>query len=137
MSDPNGRQPRRPLVTLVGKYSDDRVELARGLIDEGCAVLLCAGPPGCSLMRGESCALLETSDATVLLPTDTQEQKVLGGLSLCAQTAPGCVVMEPSTIGIRGSAVHVRFSEMGRVASFVTSVLRHPSSLRHRGDSAG
>jgi hypothetical protein len=71
-----------------------------------------------------------------LLPTDTQEKKVLGGLSLCAQNAPACVVMEPSTVGIRGGAVHVRFSEMDRVASFVTSVLRHPSSARRQPKSA-
>src|SRR5690349_18594743 len=136
MSDQGARQPPRPLVTLVGKYSDDRVELARELIDKGCAVLLCAGPPGCSLMRGEPCALLESTDSTVLLPTDTHENKVLGGLSLCAENAPACVVMEPSTVGIRGGAVHVRFSEMDRVASFVTSVLHHPSSARQRTNSA-
>jgi hypothetical protein len=131
MSDRDEKnQHRRPLVTLVGKYSDDRVELARELIDDGCAVLLCAGPPSCSLMRGEPCALLESTDATVLLPTDTHEQKVLGGLSACAQNAPGCLVMEPSSVGIRGGAVHVRFSEMDRVASFVSSVLHHPSSRR-------
>jgi hypothetical protein len=136
MSVASEKQHHRPLVTLVGKYSDDRVELARELIDKGCAVLLCAGPPGCPLMRGEACALLEATDTTVLLPTDTQDRKVLGGLSQCAQNAPGCIVMEPSTVGIRGGAVHVRFSDMERVSSFVTSVLRHPSSAWRRDAGA-
>lgn len=119
---------RRPLVTLVGQYSEDRVDLARALIEDGSAVVLCAGPPGCSLLRGEPCALIETSDLSVLLPIETEERKVVAGLSLCAENASSCIVMEPSPVGIRGSAVHVRFSEMDRVASFVSSVLHHPSS---------
>lgn len=122
--------PTRRLVTLVGPYSDERVEIARSLIDEGSAVTLCAGPPGCSLLRGEPCALIETSDATVLLPTKSQDRKVMAGLSLCAENSAVCVVMDPSSVGFRNGAVHVRFSEPERVAGFVSSVLHHPSSQR-------
>ena len=125
-------RPIRRLVTLVGTYSDDRVDLARSLIEEGSAVTLCAGPPGCSLLRGQPCPLIETSDATVILPTKSQDRKVVGGLSLCAENSPVCIVMEPSSVGFRSGAVHVRFSEADRVASFVTSVLHHPSSQRVR-----
>jgi hypothetical protein len=123
---------RRSLVTLVGPYSEDRVDLARALMDDGSAVVLCAGPPGCALLRGEPCAMIETADVTVLLPTESQDRKVVAGLSVCAENAPGCIVMEPSPVGIRGCAVHVRFSEMERVASFVSSVLHHPSSRSRR-----
>ena len=118
---------RRPLVTLVGPYSENRVDLARRLLDDGIAGSLCAGPPGCSLLRGDPCALLETADATVLLPTERQDPKVVAGLSLCAENAPGCMVLEPSTVGVRGGSVHARFSDMSRVAGFVRSMLHHPS----------
>ena len=131
---PNGYG--RPLVTLVGPYSEDRVDLAREMIDAGSAVSLCSGPPGCPLLRGEACALLETANATVLLPNASQDRKVTTGLMLCAQNAPGCIVIEPSTVGVRGSAVHVRFSDMARVASLVSSVLHHPSSRRIRETQA-
>ena len=119
---------RRRLVTVVGPYSDERVDIARALIDEGAAVALCAGPPACPLLRGQDCPLIDTSDATVLLPRETQDRKVVAGLSLCAEHSRVGIIMEPSPVGIRGSAVHVRFNEAERVAGFVRSVLHHPSS---------
>jgi hypothetical protein len=120
-------ESRKSIVTLVGAFSEDRVDLAHGLIDRGSAVLLCAGPPNCSLMRGDSCALLQVADATVILPNQAQDQKVVTGLKLCAENASHCIVMEPSTVPVQGHAAHVRFSEMKRMASFMTSVLHHPS----------
>ena len=118
---------RRPLVTVVGPFSETRVELARRLLDGGAAVSLCAGPPSCSLLRGEPCALLETADATVVLPAQSHDSKVALGLSLCAKNAPRCVVVEPSTIDATAHVAHVRFSNVDRLASFVRSVLHHPS----------
>ncbi|HJT37912.1 MAG TPA: hypothetical protein VJ818_05760 [Actinomycetota bacterium] len=120
----------RKLVTIVGPYSNDRVDLARALIERGTAVSLCAGPPACPLLRGDDCPLLETTDATVMLPSKSQDRKVVAGISLCADRSPACVVMEPSSIGFRNGAVHVRFEQPERVAAFVTSVLHHPSSQR-------
>jgi len=128
-------RPRRRLVTIVGPYSEDRVDLARSLIDDGSAVTLCAGPPACSLLRGEPCALIDTSDATVILPSKSEDRKVVAGLSLCVENSRVPIVMEPSSVGYRSSAVHVRFSEAERVASFVASVLHHPSSQRATTDT--
>jgi hypothetical protein len=123
---------RRPIVTVVGSFSEERVDLARALIDGGSAVLLCAGPPSCSLLRGDVCPVLEAADATVLLPNQVQDRKVIAGLSLCAENASRCIVMEPSTVPVQGHAAHVRFSEMTRMASFVTSALHHPSGRESR-----
>ena len=127
---------RRPLVTIVGSFSDNRSELARHLMNGGTAVALCAGPPGCSLLRGETCALLETADATVVLATESRDPEVVMGLSLCAKNAPRCIVMEPSTIDPEGSAAHVRFSEIDRLAGFVRSVLHHPYRRGPAGSQA-
>ncbi len=118
---------RRPLVTVVGPFSQTRVELARHLLDGGAAVSLCAGPPSCSLLRGEPCALLETADATVVLPPESHASKVVSGLALCAKNAPRCIVVEPSTIDVKAHVAHVRFSNVDRLASFVRSVLHYPS----------
>jgi hypothetical protein len=121
-------ESRKSIVTLVGAFSEDRVDLARGLIERGSAVLLCAGPPNCSLLRGDSCPLLEVADATVLLPNQVRDRKVATGLSRCAENASHCIVMEPSTVPVQGHAAHVRFAEMERMASFLTSMLS--SSVR-------
>jgi hypothetical protein len=127
MTTPSQIESRKSIVTLVGAFSEDRVDLARGLIEGDSAVLLCAGPPNCSLLRGDSCPLLEVADATVILPIQVQDQKLVAGLTLCAENASHCIVMEPSTVPVQGHAAHVRFAEMERMASFMTSVLRHPS----------
>jgi hypothetical protein len=125
------QKPRtRPVVTVVGPFSEDRVDLARALLEKGVDVGLCAGPPGCELLREQDCPLIDTGHVTVMLPNDSTDRKVITGLSLCAQTSATCVVMEPSSVGVRGDTVHVRFSEMERVADFVSSVLNHPSSRR-------
>ena len=124
---------KRRLVTVVGPYSERRVDVARALIADGSAVALCSGPPGCSLLRGDQCPLIETSDATLMLPVQSQDRKVIAGLSLCAENSRPCIVMEPSSVGFRNGAVHVNFPEAERVANFVTSVLHHPSSRRRAG----
>lgn len=117
----------RPLVVLVGKESDSRRGLARELIDDGSAVVLCAGPPDCPLLRGQPCALLETADGVVVLPTAAKDKRVVTGLLQCAEEARTAFVMDRTTIGEPTGALHVGISTAARAAAFVGSVLRHPS----------
>jgi len=118
----------RLLVTVVGPYSEDRVELARALIERGVGITLCAGPPSCGALRGDSCPLLETSDMTVVLPVASEDRRVIAGLSLCVEQSRACFVMEPTVVPDAAQGAHVRFSDAERAADFVAAALRHPSA---------
>ena len=77
----------RPLVLVVGSHSSNRTNVARKLISDGSAVILCSGPPGCPLLRGSPCVLVEDAEVTVILPGASRSPEVLSGLSLCSQAA--------------------------------------------------
>ena len=120
---------RRSLVVLVGKESDSRGRLARELIDDGAAVVLCAGPPDCPLLRGQPCALIDTADGVVVMPTASRDQRVVTGLLRCAENARTSFVMDRTSIGDPEGSLHVGISTPSRAAEFVCSVLRHPSAI--------
>ena len=129
-STPSTPDEARSLVVVVGKESDPRRQLARELIDDGAAVVLCAGPPDCPLLRGQPCALLETADGVIVLPTASKDKRVIGGLQHCAETAKISFVLDRTTIGESVGAMQVGISTPARAAALVCSVLRHPSTLR-------
>lgn len=75
----------RKLVLVVGNESKNRTEVARRLIADDRAVVLCPGPPGCPLLRAEPCVLTQTADVTVIMPGSSRAPEVVAGLRLCAQ----------------------------------------------------
>lgn len=87
----------RKLVLVVGNESRNRTEVAGRLISEGCAVVLCAGPPGCPLLREETCVLTETADVTVIMPGTSRAPEVVAGLRLCEKASRR--VVRPSDVG--------------------------------------
>lgn len=78
---------RRPLVLVVGTDSTSRSRVARELISNGSAVILCAGPPACPLLRGTPCVLVEGADVAVMMPGNSRAPEVLEGLALCSCSA--------------------------------------------------
>jgi hypothetical protein len=85
----------RPLVLIVGSDSPRRQELAQSLIDRGRAVVICSGPPGCPLIRGERCVIVGTADAAIVLEPGTPSREIAVGLDLCSIEARRCVVGDP------------------------------------------
>jgi hypothetical protein len=123
---------RRSLVVVVGKDSEPRKELARELIDDGAAVVLCAGPPNCPLLRNQPCPLVETADGVVVMPTAAKDPRVVTGLLKCAESASNSFVMTPNNFGVQHGAFEVQLSDPERAAALMCSVLRHPSAMaRH------
>lgn len=80
------------LVLLVGHDNAERRSIASRLVDRGRAVVICSGPPGCSLVRDDHCALLDSADLVVLLPSLPMAREVVVGLALCARLAHKTVV---------------------------------------------
>lgn len=124
---------RRPLVVLVGPECKRRADLARELLDRDTAVVLCSGPPGCALVRDDSCPLNEAADMIVVLPTESADRETLTSLSLCAERARNALVVEPSTVRSDVSSARVRTTDAAKAASLVTTVLHHPPVRRARG----
>jgi hypothetical protein len=79
--------PARSLVLIVGAHSANRSSVASKLVREGSAVILCSGPPGCPLLRGSRCVLVEGADVTVMMPGTSHAPEVLSGRALCSQAA--------------------------------------------------
>jgi hypothetical protein len=77
----------RPLVLVVGSNSVNRTNVARKLISDGSAVILCSGPPGCPLLRGSPCVLVEGAEVAVIMPGASRAPEVLSGLTLCSEAA--------------------------------------------------
>jgi len=86
----------RKLVLVVGNESRNRTEIARRLISDDRAVVLCPGPPGCPLLRAEPCVLTQTADVTVVMPGSSRAPEVVAGLRLCAQASRR--VVQPGSI---------------------------------------
>lgn len=119
---------RSPLVLLVGKESGTGRRLARGLIARDYAVVSCAGPPGCALVRDDACVLLRTADVAVVLPTWSADKETAVGLSLCVGQARRAVVVEPtSAVRSRPDVVTVRSADPETVAGAIERVLARPS----------
>jgi hypothetical protein len=77
----------RPLVLVVGSDASNRTNVARKLISDGSAVILCPGPPGCPLLRGSPCVLVEGAEVAVIMPGASRAPEVLSGLALCSEAA--------------------------------------------------
>lgn len=77
----------RKLVLVVGSGSEARTEVARRILSDDNAVFLCEGPPGCPLLRGQSCVLTETTDMTVIMPSTSTGSEVIAGLGACAKAS--------------------------------------------------
>ena len=77
----------RKLVLVVGSGSKNRTEVARRLISDDHAVVLCPGPPGCPLLRDELCVLTDSADLTVIMPGTSHSPEVVAGLRMCAQAS--------------------------------------------------
>jgi hypothetical protein len=88
----------RPLVLVVGSDSPRRQELARTLIDRGRSVVICNGPPGCPLIRGERCVIVGAADVAVVLESHANLRESAIGLGLCSDAARRCVPGDPRTI---------------------------------------
>lgn len=105
-----GVETRKPLVLMVGVQSPDRMRLARRLLDDGNAVVLCHGPPFCPLLRGERCVLVEKADVLVALPSASNHRDVVAGLALCVSRARCAVKVgsarPPTGSRVVGSALH-------------------------------
>jgi hypothetical protein len=77
----------RPLVLVVGSDSSNRTNVASKLIFDGSAVILCSGPPGCPLLRGSPCVLVEGAEVAVIMSGASRAPEVVTGLALCSQAA--------------------------------------------------
>ena len=77
----------RPLVLVVGNPSERRDQLAQTLIARDRAVVICNGPPGCPLIRGDHCPVVDVADLTVVLEDQTSIRETAVGLALCATSA--------------------------------------------------
>lgn len=77
----------RKLVLVVGRGSPERAAVARRLISDDRAVVLCPGPPGCPLVRAEPCVLTASADVTVVMPGTSRDPQVLTGLRLCGASS--------------------------------------------------
>src|SRR6266498_5837783 len=103
----------RSIVVVVGAESSARATAARTFISDGHSVLLCAGPPGCPLLRNEPCAIVDVADAVVLMPRSGGRRDVEAGLSLCAKEARCAVVVERThPVAWPAEAIHVNADDL-------------------------
>jgi hypothetical protein len=116
---------KRPLLVLVGPDEPSRFRLATHLIDRENAVVLCEGPPGCPLVRGEDCAVVGAADAVVILPTDAEGREIAISLSKCARRAAHALVVDPTSVHPDIEVVHVPSTEA--VAIAVPALLQQPA----------
>ena len=100
---------KRSLVAIVGAESESRTKLARALIRDGTGVVICGGPPGCPLLRGEQCAIVESVDGVVVMPRPPQAttRDVAIGLTRCAFEARKAIAIEPSAVHPLSRAIHL------------------------------
>ena len=105
---------------LVGPESDDRTQLAKGLIDRGEAIVLCDGPPGCSMVHNGRCPIVDTVDAVVVMPvTGLASREIAAGLTLCARGAHCAIALEPSIIHVSSGSGRLRSLDPGVVDSTI------------------
>jgi hypothetical protein len=97
--------PSRRLIVVVGPDGDERTWLARGLMERGDAVVLCEGPPGCSLVRSDRCPIVDRVDGVVVMPyAGDATREIAIGLTLCARAARCAVALEPSVVHMSSRA---------------------------------
>lgn len=107
----------RTIVVVVGPQSKARTDATARFIDEGNSVVICAGPPGCALLREEPCVLVDVADAVVLMPRAAGNRQVEAGLSMCAKAARCAVVIDgSSTASWPAEAIQVRVDDLDGVA---------------------
>jgi hypothetical protein len=102
---------RRPLLVLVGPDTPSRFRTAQHLIDRDNAVVLCDGPPGCPLARGEDCAVVGAADAVVIFPSEEHGHEIGVSLTMCARRAAHAVIVEPTIVRPDVEAMRVRSAE--------------------------
>jgi hypothetical protein len=88
---------KRAIVVVVGTQSNARAQTVRTFMDGGHSVVMCAGPPGCALLREDRCALVDSADAVVLMPRASGDRLADAALSMCAKAARCAVVIDGST----------------------------------------
>lgn len=124
-----GARDRRRLVVLVGQDVPERGEVARELIGRGLAVVICGGPSSdpesCAILRDESCAIVDSVDAAVILPYPGHARGTAAGLVLCARSARAVVVaghvrLDPAP----ATAVRTETTDPYAVGEAVERVLR-------------
>ena len=77
----------RKLVLLIGHDSVTRRELSAEMIRRGLAVVICNGPPGCSLAHDDRCVLADMADATAILPSHPGHPRTAAYVTECARAA--------------------------------------------------
>lgn len=88
-----GVRRSRTLVLLVGRDTDERTELARRIIEEGKATIVCGGPDlDCPLLEGERCLLVDAADVGVFMSVTDDRPRVVAALSMCARAVPKALV---------------------------------------------
>lgn len=112
------------LVVVVGSNTALRSQAAQELIADGYAVVLCAGPSGCPLLREDRCVLVDVADVVVVLPTTSHDRKVTSGLAMCAQAARRAVVVGPATARDLSAQIHPRSAGPHSVAEAVRVTLQ-------------
>jgi hypothetical protein len=117
MSEPQKeRASYGALVLVVGPDTPTEQELSRRLINRGHSVVVCAGPPGCPLVRGEQCAIGSVADAVVVMPNEAHDRETLAGLSLCIDRARRALVIEPSLVSHEARVQHVPSIDAAAIA---------------------
>ncbi|MEX2555011.1 MAG: hypothetical protein WEB06_05210 [Actinomycetota bacterium] len=116
---------KRSLVALVGAESESRTKLARALIRNGTAVVICGGPPGCPLLRGEECAIVESVDGVVVMPhlPDATTSDVAIGLTRCAFETRTAIAIEPSAVHPLSGATHLPAGASDELAGAIRDLI--------------
>lgn len=100
-----GHPARRALVLIVGRESRLRAMLAQEMIERGHSIVLCSGPPGCSLLHDDACVLVDRADVAVILPFPA-ESSARPFLQGCAASARRAVfVTQPPFATPAGSTI--------------------------------
>lgn len=120
------REEERPsygaLVLLVGPDTPEERELSENLISRGHSIVVCAGPPGCPLLRGDGCAIASVADAVIMMPSEARDRETLACLSMCLDGARRALVVEPSAVAHQGRVRHVPSVDAAAIA--LPAVLR-------------
>ena len=116
---------KRSLVALVGAESESRTKLAQAVLRGGQGVVICAGPPGCPLLRGEECAIVAGVDGVVVMPRlpDATTSDVAIGLTRCAFEARTAIAIEPSAVHPLSRATHLPAGASDELAGAIRDLI--------------